>query len=124
MSVDTVIKVAAIVGFVAFLAVLAVFVPEWNLVLVLVTAAAMAIYDPSTRRLAYACAGHPPPLLKHAGPGGAVERLDVPLARRAAERTSPGAHVEPEVCGGNHAPRAVQREILDRRDGLLDAMAE
>ncbi|MDY7110158.1 MAG: PP2C family protein-serine/threonine phosphatase [Planctomycetota bacterium] len=35
-----------------------------------------AIYDPPTRRLTYARAGHPPPLLKDPGPGGAVRRLD------------------------------------------------
>jgi sigma-B regulation protein RsbU (phosphoserine phosphatase) len=35
-----------------------------------------AIYDPPTRRLSYARAGHPPPLLKDPGPGGGVLRLD------------------------------------------------
>jgi sigma-B regulation protein RsbU (phosphoserine phosphatase) len=34
------------------------------------------IYDPTTRRLQYARAGHPPPLLKSSGPGGVVRRLD------------------------------------------------
>ena len=45
MIYDTAIKVAAIAGFIAFVSVLAYFVPEWNLVTVLVIAVAMAIYD-------------------------------------------------------------------------------
>ncbi len=36
----------------------------------------LAIYEPATRRFTYARAGHNPPLLKHPGSGGAVERLD------------------------------------------------
>jgi sigma-B regulation protein RsbU (phosphoserine phosphatase) len=35
-----------------------------------------AIYDPPTRILSHARAGHPPPMLKAPGPGGAVHRLD------------------------------------------------
>jgi sigma-B regulation protein RsbU (phosphoserine phosphatase) len=38
--------------------------------------ALFAIYDPSKRSLTYARAGHPPPLLKNPGAGGAVRRLD------------------------------------------------
>jgi len=38
--------------------------------------AILAAYEPMTRRLHYARAGHNPALLKHAGAGGAVERLD------------------------------------------------
>jgi sigma-B regulation protein RsbU (phosphoserine phosphatase) len=36
----------------------------------------MAMFDPSARTLVYARAGHNPPLLKNAGSGGAVHRLD------------------------------------------------
>jgi sigma-B regulation protein RsbU (phosphoserine phosphatase) len=36
-----------------------------------------AIYDPSSDLLRYACAGHPPPLLKEVGPDGKVVRLNV-----------------------------------------------
>lgn len=36
----------------------------------------LAIYDPRSRKLDYARAGHNPPLLKNAGAGGAVRRLD------------------------------------------------
>ncbi|MCA9296985.1 MAG: SpoIIE family protein phosphatase, partial [Phycisphaerales bacterium] len=36
----------------------------------------LAIYDPPTRTLTYARAGHPPPMLKDPGPGGTVRRLD------------------------------------------------
>lgn len=35
-----------------------------------------AVFDPATRRVVYARAGHNPPLLKNAGSGGAVKRLD------------------------------------------------
>jgi len=35
-----------------------------------------AIHDPPTRRLTYARAGHPPPLVKSPGPGGSARRLD------------------------------------------------
>lgn len=35
-----------------------------------------AVYDPPTRTLTYARAGHNPPLLKNPGSGGAVRRLD------------------------------------------------
>jgi len=35
-----------------------------------------AIYDPKTREFTYARAGHPPPMLKEPGSGGAVHRLD------------------------------------------------
>jgi sigma-B regulation protein RsbU (phosphoserine phosphatase) len=36
----------------------------------------LAVYDPTTRLLTYARAGHNPPLLKNAGSGGTVQRLD------------------------------------------------
>ncbi len=36
----------------------------------------MAIYHPTTRQLVYARAGHNPPLIKNAGPGGSVRRLE------------------------------------------------
>ena len=36
----------------------------------------LAIYDPATRRLAYARAGHHPPLVRRPGVGGVVHRLD------------------------------------------------
>ena len=36
----------------------------------------LAVYDPPSRGLRYARAGHNPPLLKNAGSGGAVRRLD------------------------------------------------
>jgi sigma-B regulation protein RsbU (phosphoserine phosphatase) len=36
----------------------------------------IAIYDPKTRQVSYARAGHNPPMLKNPGPGGAVARLD------------------------------------------------
>ena len=45
MTVDTVIKVAAIAGFAVSLAIFAYFVPEWSLVTVLAIAVAMAVYD-------------------------------------------------------------------------------
>ncbi len=45
MTVDTVIKIAAIAGFAVSVAVLAYYVPEWNLVAVLAIAVGMAIYD-------------------------------------------------------------------------------
>ncbi|MEE8154765.1 MAG: PP2C family protein-serine/threonine phosphatase, partial [Phycisphaerales bacterium] len=35
-----------------------------------------ALYDPPTRRLTYARAGHNPPLLKNPGSGGSVDRLE------------------------------------------------
>ena len=42
---NTVIKILALAGFVASLAVLAIYVPEPDLTIVLVIVAAMAIYD-------------------------------------------------------------------------------
>ena len=36
----------------------------------------LAMYDPADRTLTYARAGHNPPLLKDAGPGGRIVRLD------------------------------------------------
>lgn len=42
---DLTLRLIAIAGFLAFLAVLAIYVPEWNLLAVLAIAAAMAIYD-------------------------------------------------------------------------------
>ncbi|MEM7227363.1 MAG: PP2C family protein-serine/threonine phosphatase [Planctomycetota bacterium] len=36
----------------------------------------LGIYDPMTRELRYACAGHPPPMLKDHGSGGTVARLE------------------------------------------------
>ena len=42
---DTVIKVIAIAGFILSLAVIVTWVPEWNLILVMLLATAMAVYD-------------------------------------------------------------------------------
>ncbi|WP_230532281.1 hypothetical protein [Microvirga roseola] len=42
---DTIIGILAIACFVAFVAVLAVFVPEWDLMIVLAAAVLMAVWD-------------------------------------------------------------------------------
>lgn len=42
---DTVMKLLALAGLIVTLGTLAWYVPEWNLVLVLTIAAAMAVYD-------------------------------------------------------------------------------
>ncbi len=42
---DFIIKLAAIAALIAYLAVLGIFVPEWNLVAVLAIAGAMGVYD-------------------------------------------------------------------------------
>lgn len=36
----------------------------------------LAVFDPRTHELTYACAGHNPPLIKNAGAGGSVIRID------------------------------------------------
>ena len=36
----------------------------------------LAMYHPNDRKLIYARAGHPPPLIKNPGPGGSTKRLD------------------------------------------------
>jgi sigma-B regulation protein RsbU (phosphoserine phosphatase) len=50
----------------------------------------LAVYDPSTRRLTYARAGHDPPLFRSAGAGASIRRLDdvggVPLGVIAPAR--------------------------------------
>lgn len=48
---DFILKLLAVSSFLAFLGVLAVYVPEWNLLAVLAIAAAMAIYDFFFRRV-------------------------------------------------------------------------
>ena len=75
-----------------------------------------AIYDPPTRRLRYARAGHPPPLLKRAGPGGRVTRLDgagsVPLGVLDGVR-----HEQAEVT------LEVGQTLALYTDGITEAMS-
>ena len=42
---DAVLKLIGLGGFVAFLAILGIYVPEWNLLAILVAVALMAAYD-------------------------------------------------------------------------------
>ena len=42
---DVVLKVLALAAFIGFIAILGIYVPAWNLVVVLVIVALMAIYD-------------------------------------------------------------------------------
>jgi sigma-B regulation protein RsbU (phosphoserine phosphatase) len=73
-----------------------------------------AVYDPSSNLLRYACAGHPPPLLKDVGPEGKVVRLNkgsgLPL----------GVHDDLGVQEAQHSWNSDQTLIL-YTDGITDA---
>jgi len=75
-----------------------------------------AIYDPPSRRLTYARAGHPPPLVKSPGSGGSTSRLDavgnVPLGVLPAATYEDGA-ITLEPC----------QTVVLYTDGITEAMS-
>lgn len=63
------------------------------------TTCAYAVYDPTSRRCALACAGHPPPAVVY--PDGAVEFLDVPQGQPLGLGGSPFETAEVELPEGS-----------------------